>query len=571
MVIDLVDKKLKELQFIIENNSKVIVQLSPYWNSDANFIVGTHIQALFTQMQSWFEQHCLYSQNIFLDIQAILEDYEYFQRNCDVIVPNLSEIQRVCETFFQNLSDINDQFLYVYNNFMISLMCFLGNLSEEVFNSWWSSILKLQRDLIKISLIYEDQPSPIIRKDKQFQAKIRWLIGSKLDNNVVKGLKAKAMIINEDMVNKVRNGSNSFDSVSPVANGEKNFEINQNMEVYAKLQECKVMSIARKHPKTGEERKIDEKYAVMVVTKIHWNNEDIDILLISLPICLITHVTQYEYSLARIMWDYGFSQRQRQAFQVPNDVEWYRLADVLSKIWEKWIGCPLTKEHHDRLFGEDPNSEEIPTRSVNWDKIAKDNIPGMDFTFWTWFYNAMKLIKDKFAEHWRAGYVIGFIHKDHAKALLEPLTNGTFLFRFSESSYGHMSIDVALDNYPRVSSCGPFSEFKTDFHKQNQPEKSLNQFISDFVELLNHIKWYTGYTFCAVIFSFTPECEFPEIHTHYHVVRLPGEPWESGESPTVCDMLCLFTLISYPRLCPICRLGMGSPILGDDCKMRVKC
>lgn len=127
---------------------------------------------------------------------------------------------------------------------------------------------------------------------------------------------------------------------------------------------------------------------------------------------------------------------------------------------------------------------EIPNRSVNWDKIAKDNIPGMDFTFWTWFYNAMKLIKDKFSEHWRAGYVIGFIHKDHAKALLEPLADGTFLFRFSESSYGHMSIDVALDNYPRISSCGPFSEFKMDAQKQNQPEKSLNQFISDFVELL---------------------------------------------------------------------------------------
>lgn len=214
MVIDLVYTKLKELQFIIENNSKLIVQLIPYWNSDANLIIGTHIQALFTQMLSWFEQHCSYSQNIFLDIQAILEDYEYFQRNWDdeMVVPNLSEIQRICETFFQNLSDINDQFLCVYDNRMISLMCVLGNLSEQVFNSWWICILNLQRDLIKISLIYEDQPSPIIRKDKQFQAKIRWLIGSKFDNNVVKGLKVKAMIINGlyDSLKSVTNKSEIY-------------------------------------------------------------------------------------------------------------------------------------------------------------------------------------------------------------------------------------------------------------------------------------------------------------------------------------------------------------------------
>lgn len=125
------------------------------------------------------------------------------------------------------------------------------------------------------------------------------------------------------MVNKVRNGSNPFDSVSPIVNGEANFEINQNMEVYAKLQECKIMSIARKHSKTSDEKKIDGKYAVMVVTKVQWNNEDIDIPLISLPICLITHVTQYEYSLARIMWDYGFSQRQRQAFQVSFSIKFF--------------------------------------------------------------------------------------------------------------------------------------------------------------------------------------------------------------------------------------------------------
>uniref|UniRef100_A0A1B0DFX6 Signal transducer and activator of transcription linker domain-containing protein n=1 Tax=Phlebotomus papatasi TaxID=29031 RepID=A0A1B0DFX6_PHLPP len=91
---------------------------------------------------------------------------------------------------------------------------------------------------------------------------------------------------------------------------------------------------------------------------------------------------------------------------------------------------------HDRVFVEDPSCTEIPMRLISWNNITKDNMPGMNFTFWNWFYKAMKLVKDTYKEAWMSGHILGFIHREKAKGLLEGSRPFTFLFRFSESIEG---------------------------------------------------------------------------------------------------------------------------------------
>lgn len=96
----------------------------------------------------------------------------------------------------------------------------------------------------------------------------------------------------------------------------------------------------------------------------------------------------------------------------------------------------------------------------------------------------MKLVKDKFQEAWKSGHILGFIHREKAKQLLEGTDPFTFLFRFSESIVGSMSIDVK--GYDRVKSCGPFKCFGKKI--QTNPETpesvvenqtlSLNEFLS---------------------------------------------------------------------------------------------
>uniref|UniRef100_A0A1B0CRD0 SH2 domain-containing protein n=2 Tax=Lutzomyia longipalpis TaxID=7200 RepID=A0A1B0CRD0_LUTLO len=449
MAISSINWKLEEMGRIIAYNSRLLTQLTPYWSCDPSSLLGSHIQAEFSQMRSWFEQLYWNTQNILRQIQEVLENYIYFQRGHPVQVAELSEVQQVCEMFFQLLTDFIDQFEMLYRNRMTTLMCILDNFPEYVINTWWTDVLRFMQELLKSTLIFEEQPPTIIRKDKKFHAKVRWLIGSKIETFAnIDQLTGIATILNKDMVNKVKQGVCSEQAVSKIQNGVAKFEINQNGEVSAKLRECKIMLINRNGSKDSD-KKIHEKFAVVFRTRIVWNNTAIDIPLLSLPLCLATHVHQDENLHAMIMWDYAFAAKDRLAFEVPDTVQWFQLAEILSRMWNNSIGSPLTDAHlkylyHKIFFNANPADEADPGQFVTWDQIARANLPGQNFTFWSWFYGAMKLIEDKFKDYWNAGHIYGYISRNQARILLESQPAGTFLFRFSESSTGRMSIDVKV-------------------------------------------------------------------------------------------------------------------------------
>ncbi|XP_059610911.1 signal transducer and transcription activator-like [Phlebotomus argentipes] len=484
MSLEAIDSKLAELRSTLENNSRLLPDLVPHW-SDAPDIIDDLVRTLFCQARAWLEELHRGSQDIFQAIQCVLDAFVDFQRDRVVQVPNLRELQRVCETFFQYLKDISEQFLFVHTNRITGLICALSNTEEAVFSAWWNSVIATTQQFIRCTLIYEEQPGPIIRKERIFEGKVRWLIGSQLDFNVVDGLNGRVSILHEHETNKLMEGKfvDHQDKFS-VQKNEVVFEVNPNMEVYAKFSKCKIMSISRN---TGRniDKKIDEKYAVVFRTNIVWNGQELEISVISLPICLTTHMTQDEYCYAKIMWDYAFADKNRSAFVVPEEVCWIDFANALSRMWTSWVGCPLNDQHlaylYDIAFDELWYGNVIKTRPVSWNQITKSYLKGMNFTFWSWFYNNMKLIKDKYGDHWQNNHIYGFIHREHAHALLKSLPIGTFLLRFSKSMIGNMSIDVVLAN-SQVSSCGPFdsSSFETSL---NSSLTTFNGFIRNFVNL----------------------------------------------------------------------------------------
>ena len=67
-------------------------------------------------------------------------------------------------------------------------------------------------------------------------------------------------------------------------------------------------------------------------------------------------------------------------------------------------------------------------------------LTGQNFTFWEWFHSMLSLTQQHMEDLWKKGYVMGFVTKAKANSLLLQQPPGTFLFRYSDSRIGGVSI-----------------------------------------------------------------------------------------------------------------------------------
>lgn len=76
--------------------------------------------------------------------------------------------------------------------------------------------------------------------------------------------------------------------------------------------------------------------------------------------------------------------------------------------------------------------------SLTWNEFCKTPLLNLSFTFWDFFYGAMKLISrdDQLRDLWTGGHITGFIERDIAVRELQKCRSGTFLLRFSENECG---------------------------------------------------------------------------------------------------------------------------------------
>ncbi|NXY19904.1 STAT1 protein, partial [Atrichornis clamosus] len=177
----------------------------------------------------------------------------------------------------------------------------------------------------------------------------------------------------------------------------------------------------------------------------------IDLETTSLPIVVISNVSQLPSGWASILWFNMLSTDPKNLsfFLNPPCAKWSKLSEVLSwqfssvtkrglnsdqlnMLGEKLLVAGLKPLCFTKLMSHCPCSAP-PTPAFPYSKF-QENINDKNFPFWLWIEGILELIKKHLLCLWNDGCIVGFISKERERALLKDLNPGTFLLRFSESS-----------------------------------------------------------------------------------------------------------------------------------------
>jgi signal transducer and activator of transcription 5B len=229
----------------------------------------------------------------------------------------------------------------------------------------------------------------------------------------------------------------------------------------------------------------DEKFALLFQSNIVVGHGEIvfPFLALSLPVVVIVHGNQKPQSWATITWDNAFAEINRVLFAVPDRVPWKRLAEVLKMKFKSSTGRALTQDNLNFLCQKIFKSSlpsPIPNDSlVSYSQFCKNDLPDCTFTFWEWYYAAMKLTRDFLHDPWMNNSIIGFIDKREAEEMLTNYPRGTFLLRFSDSMLGGITIAYCNEGNDGKSYCLHIRPFTSD----DLSIRSLSDRICDFDDL----------------------------------------------------------------------------------------
>ncbi|NXR38117.1 STAT1 protein, partial [Zosterops hypoxanthus] len=155
----------------------------------------------------------------------------------------------------------------------------------------------------------------------------------------------------------------------------------------------------------------------------------IDLETTSLPIVVISNVSQLPSGWASILWFNMLSTDPKNLsfFLNPPCAKWSKLSDVLSwqfsSVTKRGLNADQLSMLGEKLLGK-----------VCFHHRWAENINDKNFPFWLWIEGILELIKKHLLCLWNDGCIVGFISKERERALLKDQSPGTFLLRFSESS-----------------------------------------------------------------------------------------------------------------------------------------
>ncbi|NXK22442.1 STAT1 protein, partial [Arenaria interpres] len=164
----------------------------------------------------------------------------------------------------------------------------------------------------------------------------------------------------------------------------------------------------------------------------------IDLETTSLPIVVISNVSQLPSGWASILWFNMLSTDPKNLsfFLSPPCAKWAKLSEVLSwqfsSVTKRGLNADQLSMLGEKLLG--PTSGGFHDGLIPWTRFCKENINDKNFPFWLWIEGILELIKKHLLCLWNDGCIMGFISKERERALLKDQSPGTFLLRFSESS-----------------------------------------------------------------------------------------------------------------------------------------
>lgn len=266
---------------------------------------------------------------------------------------------------------------------------------------------------------------------------------------------AKVHIVTEQQVKQLQTTGKCTGNSGEIQNNSARLEfVKSERKMSAIFQNMQLKKIKRTEKKTTDGSVMDEKFAFLFQTSFTMGHDlMINAWVLSSPVVVIVHGNQEPQSMATILWDNSFSLPTREGFAVPDRVPWLRLAEVLHMKCQVDNGLGLTTENMqflcEKVFKRKFNDRIPEDLEITWQQFCKDLV-APTFTFWEWFYGAMKLTRDCFRKMWKNGLVVGFISKSRTEELLISCRPGTFILRFSESevgeSYLHLLFPIQMSN-----------------------------------------------------------------------------------------------------------------------------
>ncbi|KAM9486334.1 signal transducer and activator of transcription 1-like [Clarias gariepinus] len=208
----------------------------------------------------------------------------------------------------------------------------------------------------------------------------------------------------------------------------------------------------------------EELHSITFDTQLDQGDISIDITTTSLPVVVISHISQLPSGWGSILWfNMLCTDSQELAFFTnPPPMMWGDLANVLSwqfsSVTKRGLNTDQLSMLADKLLG--PEAAGDPNTPVYWNKFIKTAANERAVAFWLWIDGILDLIKRCLLNIWNDGYIVGFINKGKEKTLLQDKRPGTFLLRFSETCKdGGITItwvEQAHNGEPQTHSVKPY-------------------------------------------------------------------------------------------------------------------
>ena len=251
--------------------------------------------------------------------------------------------------------------------------------------------------------------------------------------SIVSDLQAKQLAMNSKF-----NG----EEVGVLQNNNENFVFNElTRKMFVLFRKMELNRIKRAEKKSTDESVMNEKLALVFESTFIVGSLKVDVWVLMIPVVVIVHGNQEPKSWATITWDNAFAEVNRDPYDVPDKVLWSRLAEVLKRKFHAETGCDLSTDNLiflcEKVFNQSLPDKKLPDNLwISLSQFYKEPLPGRLFTFWEWFFAAMRLTRTHLRGPWKDGLICGFISKYEAESNLAQCANGTFLLRFSDSELG---------------------------------------------------------------------------------------------------------------------------------------
>ncbi|XP_051841948.1 signal transducer and activator of transcription 4 [Antechinus flavipes] len=230
------------------------------------------------------------------------------------------------------------------------------------------------------------------------------------------------------------------------------------------LQPKEMKSSAGGKGNEGPHMVTEELHSISFETQICLYGMTIDLETNSLPVVMISNVSQLPNAWASIIW-YNLSTNDSQNlvfFNNPPTAALSQLLEVLSWQFSSYVGRGLNSDQLNMLAEKlAVQQASYSDGQLSWAKFCKEHLPGKAFTFWGWLEAILDLIKKHILPLWIDGYIMGFVSKEKERVLLKDKMPGTFLLRFSESNLGSITftwVDQSENGEVRFHSVEPYNK-----------------------------------------------------------------------------------------------------------------